>query len=79
VTTEKPPAALPKISKIPLILMVLLLAAYIFVVLVPAFAKAGAVPADVFSLIWPPALIVFGFGFFMWGRFLLAKKATETK
>lgn len=78
-TTEKPPAALPKIPKIPLILVFLLLAAYIFVVLVPAFAKAGGVPTEVFSLIWPPALIVFGFGFFMWGRALLAKKAAEAK
>jgi hypothetical protein len=79
VTTEKPPAVLPKIPKIPLILVFLLLAAYIFVVLVPAFTKAGGVPNDVFSLIWPPALIVFGFGFFMWGRFLMEKKAAETK
>jgi hypothetical protein len=79
VATEKTPLTLPKIPLIPLVLAVLLVAVYIVIVLVPAFSKAGGVPDNVLSLIWPPLLIVIGIGAMTWGRIWLAKKAAETK
>jgi hypothetical protein len=77
--TEKAPLKLPKIPLIPLALVFILVAAYIIVVLVPAFSKAGGMPDNVLSLIWPPALIVIGLSAMMWGRLWLTRKAAETK
>jgi hypothetical protein len=79
VVTEPTPVKLPKIPLIPLIFAFLLVAVYVIVVLVPAFSKAGGVPDDVGSLIWPPALIVIGLGAIRCGRSWMARKAAETK
>jgi hypothetical protein len=64
---------------IPLILAAILVAAYVAIVVVPAFSSAGGMPSNFLSLIWPPALIVLGLTAMLWGRSLLAKKAAEDK
>jgi len=76
---EKAVPKLPKLPVIPLALALLLLAIYIFVVLVPAFSKADGVPADIVSLIGQPALIVVGLVVLIWGRSWFDKKSAEKK
>jgi hypothetical protein len=64
---------------IAIFLFVALLATYVFVVMVPAFAQAGGIPADLVSLAWPPALMVIGFGCLQVFGALAKKKAAEGK
>ncbi|MGH6788879.1 MAG: hypothetical protein ACRECC_04270 [Pseudolabrys sp.] len=78
-TAEKIAPKVPKLPVIPLVLTLILMAAYVFVVLVPAFSKAGGIPADIFSLIGPLVLIVVGLGVLMWARSLINRKVPENK
>jgi len=59
--------------KVAVVFFFALLATYIVVVLVPAFWRANGVPSDFLSLIWPPALMVIGYGC-LYGVTGLAKK-----
>jgi hypothetical protein len=65
--------------KVAVILFFALLATYIVVVLVPAFSRANGVPADFLSLIWPPALMVIGYGCLYGFTGLAKKNAAEKK
>jgi hypothetical protein len=65
---------------IAIFLFLALLTTYIFVVLVPAFSRAGGVTPDLFSLTWPPALMLIGYGCLqVFGALAKARAAGEKK
>jgi len=79
VTTKETAPKRGGLPLIPLILVAILVAAYVAIVVVPAFSSAHGIPGNFLSLIWPPALIVLGLAAMLWARSLVAKKAAEGK